>query len=691
MIRKFFILTSAVAYLTTGYAQVSEQNIASDTLQPVLVEAYQYGRPMVEVPAAVGHIETNTLIRASPASLLPAVNTIAGVRMEERSPGSYRLSIRGSTLRAPYGIRNVKVYWNDLPLTDPGGNTYLNLLDLSGISQIEVIKGTAGSLYGAGTGGAVLLKSTSGPPTHSWYEVTATGGSYGLQRYTGTAQIRSKNDFITAQFAHQQADGYRSQTAMNRNVFQLQASFNTEEKSCLTANVLYSDLFYETPGGLTAAQYHENPRQARPATTTTPGAVEQQTAIYNHTLYTGITHHYQWNNKWSNRTGIYSAITRFENPFISNYEKRVETGLGGRFTTRYHFSKGSLNFGVEYQHGFSDINVYDNDGGTTGALQNSNEISSTTGLAFTQAEFSLPHEYFITLGASVNFFQVHYEQLSDVPPYKRQKTFNPVLLPRLAILKKLKPSFSLYTSIAQGFSPPTVAELFPSTAVFNNSLAPEKGTNLELGGKSNWLNHHLKANVTTYLFLLDETIVIRRDTDGNDYYVNAGKTKQQGIEAEISWAPICPPGTFCSSLKIWTSTTLNNYRFTKYIKDTDDYSHNKLTGVPPVVLVAGIDLSLRMDIYTNITYTYTDKIPLDDANSTYANAYQLLNIRLGYRHTITSRFPLDIFGGVNNALDEQYSLGNDLNAYGGRYYNAAPPINFYAGIRATFNPKKPGI
>jgi len=58
--------------------------------------------------------------------------------MEERSPGSYRLSMRGSLLRSPFGVRNIKIYMDDLPLTDATGNTYLNLIDLNQLSSIEI-------------------------------------------------------------------------------------------------------------------------------------------------------------------------------------------------------------------------------------------------------------------------------------------------------------------------------------------------------------------------------------------------------------------------------------------------------------------------------------------------------------------------------------------------------------------------
>jgi len=123
----------------------------------VMVQAFLSDKKWKEVPAAVAVISHKQLNALSTNNLLPAFNTITGVKMEERSPGSYRLAIRGSSLRSPFGVRNVKVYYNSLPLTDGGGNTYLNLLALQQINNAEVLKGVAGSMYGAGTGGVVLL------------------------------------------------------------------------------------------------------------------------------------------------------------------------------------------------------------------------------------------------------------------------------------------------------------------------------------------------------------------------------------------------------------------------------------------------------------------------------------------------------------------------------------------------------
>lgn len=171
---------------------------AQDTTQilnEVTVQSYLYNRPVHTVPASIGSVASKDLDRFNDANMLSAVNTVSGVRMEERSPGSYRLSIRGSLIRSPFGVRNVKVYWNCLPFTDGGGNTYLNLVDPSSIGRVEIIKGPGGSLYGAGTGGVVLISNVD--PKHTSIRFSGLGGSYGLKRYNLAGSIRTEDVVAT--------------------------------------------------------------------------------------------------------------------------------------------------------------------------------------------------------------------------------------------------------------------------------------------------------------------------------------------------------------------------------------------------------------------------------------------------------------------------------------------------------------
>ena len=661
-------------------------------LTEVVVHGYLYDRPLNEVPASIAVLRPEDFERYSNTSILPAMNSIPGVRMEERSPGSNRFSIRGSLLRSPFGVRNVKVYWNGLPLTDGGGNTYINILDFNALTSSEIIKGPGGSLYGAGTGGVVLLNKVTG--TKPSLSLSSVFGSYGLQRYQMQGEVGNETVKASFQYTHQQANGYRTQTEMRRDALNGDVSLRLNSKSSLTATLFYTDLFYETPGGLTKAQYEQDPRQARPAKTSPPplpGAVEARAAVRNKTGYIGLMHDYEWNEHWSARTGVYGSITSFENPTVRNYESRDEDNIGARHEAQYKFGagqiKGKVTVGGEYQYFFSPLRVFSNVDGKPGSLESDDELKSRQLLAFGQIELDLPQDIFVTAGLSSNFLRYNFLAKLASPAMNQRRKFDPVLSPRIAALKKLGRLASVYGSVSRGFSPPSLAEVRPSAGTYNNSLDPERGMSYELGVKGNILNQ-LTYDITTYSFQLDKTIVIQRNDDGAEYFINAGRTSQRGLEAKISWMPVIETAAG-ASLKIWGSYTYSHYRFRDYVNDAVDYSGKRITGVAPTVAVVGLDFSL-WKFYVNITGNYTDATPLNDANSEYASEYYLLGSRLGFKSTMGNSGTLEVFTGIDNATNQTYSLGNDLNAIGGRYYNAAAGRNYFAGVsfKPVFAPKR---
>ena len=685
--RKIFTI-GFLLFLSFGYA-TAQNEVANDTakiLNEVVIKAYAYNRPPEEVPAAVSVVTQKDFERFNNTSFLPAVNTIPGVRMEERSPGSFRFSIRGSLLRSPFGVRNVKVYWNGLPFTDGGGNTYLNLLDFNSVGSMEIIKGPGGSLYGAGTGGVILLQSPVSQDDQ--LQLSAVVGSYGSQRYFLSGETHSNKTDVRFQYAHQQSDGYRQQTKMRRDGLHGDLNFRLTPAHTLAATVLYTDLFYETPGGLNKAQYDADPKQARPSSPFTRGAVEQDAAVMNKTGYLGFMDDYNWNDAWSTQTGIYGSITSFENPTIRNYEIRDEQNFGARTQTEHTFEKdlkGKITFGGEYQYFSSPITVYGNSYGVIDTVQTDDKLKSSLFLVFAQAEVDLTHNFFITLGASANFLKYKFTTLYPGPSVQQTRNFDPVLSPRLAVLKKFN-LISVYASVSRGFSPPSLAEVRPSAGTYNNDLNAERGINYEIGFRGHLAHRQLRYDISTYAFKLDETIVIQRTADNAEFFINAGKTSQRGVEATLSWTPALHSRSV-NAFSLWTSYTYNHYRFVDYTNDGNDFSGKRLTGVAPTIALFGMDITIK-NIYANVTANYTDALPLNDANTEYAAEYFLLGGRVGYRSLLNENFAIDIFAGIDNALDKRYSLGNDLNAIGGRYYNAAAPRNFYAGIKLTPSFKK---
>jgi iron complex outermembrane receptor protein len=230
----FFIFFCLMSASTSAQTDSAKRSADTAILEPVTVTAFGGAANWKDAPATISIIGKSQLERFDNKTLVPVFNAVAGVRMEERSPGSYRLSIRGSLLRSPFGVRNIKVYWNNIPLTDAGGNTYLNLIDISQLSSVEIIKGPASSLYGANTGGAVLLK-TNPSSMQKTFSANVETGSYNLLNEQLVFNHQSKKLNFSIQQSHYQNNGYRQQSAMRKDAVQLSMDWNMSNKEQIYA------------------------------------------------------------------------------------------------------------------------------------------------------------------------------------------------------------------------------------------------------------------------------------------------------------------------------------------------------------------------------------------------------------------------------------------------------------------------
>ncbi len=608
--------------------------------------------------------------------------------MEERSPASYRLSIRGSLLRSPFGVRNVKIYWKDFPLTDAGGNTYLNLVDFNGVGGLEILRGPSGSIYGAGTGGVLTIREPDVQQDRkNQFTAQLNGGSYGLFGASLKWQGHFEKTDVQVMQSHVQADGYRDNSRMKRDLTQASLKWKTGQRNTLEGLILIAGLSYRTPGGLTLAQMNANPRQSRPATAVLPSAAEQKAGVDNKTIITGWTNKYVFNEHWNNTTSAALSLTRFENPFITNYEKREELNVALRSVFQYNGRIGDAGLqwtsGLEWQNGFSTIDSTGNNKGEPDNNLVRDEVRAVQQFLFTQAELNIREKLILHLGMSLNNFSYDIER--TIPPSPKQEiSFDLQLVPRIALLYRIRKDISLHISASKGYSPPTLAEIRPSAGGISSDLQAEYGWSYEAGVKSSMLRSRINLDLTVFSFDLNNAIVRRTNAAGAEYFVNAGGTTQKGLEAYGEGFLINRNDGWIRQFRLWSSATFFNFKFTDYKVNNADYSGNKLTGVPSQTILAGSDLVFTKGIYWNITFNYTSSLPLNDANDAFADAYRLWQSRIGIKWNSHGRFTMDIFAGIDNAANELYSLGNDINAFGRRYYNPAAERNYYGGIRVVF-------
>lgn len=664
----------------------SEAGDSTKSLSEVIVKAFGQNSKLKQTAAAINFLGPATLERYNPVSVLQAFNATPGARMEERSPGSYRMNIRGSTLRSPFGVRNVKIYYDDLPLTDPGGSTYLNQLNYSNFYSVEIIKGPGGSLYGAGTGGVILIRSQPGV-WRPGFTANLSAGSYGLVNTNISVRSGKDNFQNTVDISHQYAMGYRHHTSMRRDVANWQMKIRSGKKEEIRLSILYGDLYYQTPGALTLAEFKANPRASRPKAGAFPSADSVRAAIFQKTVIAGITNEYRFTDWFTNTTSFYGAYSEIKNPTFRNYEKRTEPHMGGRTVFNWHrrIMTSYLQFiaGAEAQKGFFNTSTYAIKNGRPKGLLTNDDIHPSLFSLFAQADLRTLFDLDITAGVSMNKALVIINRLSVANFTPVARRFNNELAPRIAVSKRIIQNTWLYGSISRGFSPPTAQEILPSTSVISTDLQAEHGVSYEVGLKNSFLHHRLYIEINAFDYRLKNAIVQRKDANNADYFANAGSTRQRGIESQANYHIIEHAAGFLSSADIFLQHTLNAFRYLEFKQSTTDFSGNHLPSVAPTTVSAGLDLVAQQKISLSLTYYYSDHIALNDANTEYAAPYHLFGGRVSYTTPI-HHGSLRIFVGGDNLFNTNYSLGNDINATGGRYYNVAEGRNFYGGAAVNF-------
>ncbi|HRK26823.1 MAG TPA: TonB-dependent receptor plug domain-containing protein [Chitinophagales bacterium] len=665
----------------------NEQELAT-----VNITAYHTGQKLLQTPAAVVRLPAALLQLTDNTNYLPALNTVAGVKMEQRSMGSYRISIRGSLLRSPFGMRNIKMYLNDIPITDAGGENPINNIDPLLPDAVEVVKGPASSLYGAGTGGALLFTANPPPATGMQIKTGAMAGSYGLQQYSAQLQTATQQADATAIYTRRRWNGYRQHENHRFDGVNLLTRFYPDAKNTITLMALYADVRFQIAGNIDSAAVAANPRQFGGQAQTLNANVNKQRLI------AGVSHRYRVNK---NLTNLASASGFWEvkdnpygtNAFNSGIKRESGSGFNLRTQTTYQNQLGSaitarLTAGAEWLHSFLATKDYVNLQGAPGAIRQDNELFLSQLSVFAQAAVELPWQLQVVMGGSYNFNRYQIDQLlptarPDTALFTFAQNLQPVFSPRLGVVKTIWKTVALQGSISRGFAPPAAEELVLPNGSLNLNLQAETGANYELGIRGSFWRGKLFAEVNAYRLLLKNEILAQGQPA---IYYNSGKTQHQGVEAMLQATLANDEQKMLSECMVLLSYARQPFVFTRYTNlQPDAFANNQLPGVAPHTVSAAAKLAFKWGFYLNLNHNFYAQTPLNNANTDFAPAYHLLNARLGYRKTLFTRWQIELFAGANNLLNEQYSAFHNLNAPGKRYFNPSPARNYYGGVQVQWH------
>lgn len=659
----------------------SQERDSAALISEVRIDAYKKPTTFISSTKSVAVVSENLLNQNIPERILESINQIAGARMEERSPGSYRISLRGSTLRSPFGVRNVKIYLDDFILSDASGNTYFNVVSPELINRMELYKGPESGDYGAVTGGTVLLQTRKSDQISANLAI----GSYGTFNQSFDLSKHIGKHFFQVFQNYYQTDSYRDQSKVQRKQIFVKDNFQYSENGLLKAMILYADLDYQTPGGLTLEQMQINRKQARPSTKTVPGAKEQDAGIRNKMILAGISNDYNFSPDFSHFILIQGSYVDFENPFITNYENRFEKNFALRTHLNYekNWNTISLAYRLGFEGGINDILVrnYDNNRGTEGNPQNFDQIKNTSGFFFLSQKLNVSEKLFTDLSISLNSNSYDWNRIY---PRNEEGTvhFKNQWLPNFGFTYLLGKGFSVRGKIGKGNSAPTNEEIRSSNQQFNTDLKPEFGWNKEIGIRKQFGNY-IFVEGNYFDFRMKDAIVRRQNEAGQEYFVNSGETVQKGVEILLESKNFNLKNNFLSHFRFRLSGSFYDFTFKNYQQNGNDFSGNEITGVPKTTINSLLNFTFFRKLSVDYSHFYTSKIPLNDANSVWSESNLIGNIQF--------RFPVDfektrvsLYLQIQNLYNEEYVLGFDINAFGNRYYNPAAKRNFVLGMKVDF-------
>lgn len=676
MAKLYFLLS-----VFSGSVIFSQQRDSAALISEVQIDAYKKPVTFMASTKSAAVISEDLLNQNTPERMLESFNQVPGARMEERSPGSYRISLRGSTLRSPFGVRNVKVYLDDFILSDASGNTYFNVISPELISRMEVYKGPESGDYGAVTGGTILLQTRKAEHASAGVAI----GSYGTFNQSLELSKQLGKHFVEVFQNYYQTDSYRDQAKVQRKQFFLKDNFQYSQKGLLKAMLLYTDLDYQTPGGLTLEQMEANRQQARPATKTIPGANEQDAGIRNKMILAGLSHDFNFNPEFSHFIMVQGSYVDFENPFITNFENRFEKNFAVRTHFNYEKKWGqiSLAYRIGFEGGINDILVknYDNNRGVEGNPQNFDRIQNRSGFYFLSQRLNIHEKLFTDISLSLNSNSYDWERMYPITE-SGKVTFKNQWLPNIGITYLFTKRFSARAKIGKGNSAPTNEEIRSSNQEFNIGLQPEYGWNKEVGIRKQFGNSiFLEGNY--FDFRMKDAIVRRQNDAGQEYFVNAGETVQKGVEVLLESRNFNLKNTILSNFKFRFSGSFYHFTFENYRQNTNDFSGNDLTGVPETTLNSVLNFTFFNKLMVDYSHFYTSEIPLNDANSVWSESSLVGNIQFRYPVSF-EKTKLTLALQIQNLYNESYVLGFDTNAFGNRYYNPAAKRNFIFGVKADF-------
>jgi iron complex outermembrane receptor protein len=658
----------------------------SSPLEEVTVTATRIPTDLADLPFAAGRVSGEQVQRArQQLGLDEALAVQPGLFFQNRYnfAQDLRIAIRGFGARANFGIRGIRIFADDIPQTLPDGQGSIDAIDLGSVQAIEVIRGPFSAVYGSASGGVIHIRSEDGPPS-PFLSGRFDSGSYGFGEWQVKAggQAGRLNWLVNA--SSTELDGYRDHSTYRNDLFNSKFRYDFDDTASLTVLLNAVDSpDADDPGGLTAREAADDPRQAAPRNLqfNAGESLDQQTlGIAFRKAFSGghelLLRNYYVQRDFFNRLP-FDINSNGQGGSVDLDRKFAGFGAQYGWVTDWAGRSGRLVVGFDYDAQRDHRTRFANNEGVTGDLTTDQDEDVTTRALFVQDAIDLSENLALTVGG--RFDEVEYRVVDHTGAAgSGQRTFRK-FSPMLGLNWALRESLRLYGNVSTSFDPPATTELanpYGPTG-FNPDIDSQTATNYELGLKG-LVSGRLRYDLALFhIEVRDEIVPFELEGSGQSFYRNAGQSVHDGLEAMLAMELL--PGLTGSFAYTWSDFTFKEFSS----PDGALLDGNRIPGIPEHLVNVALDWAHPSGFYAGWDLLYAGTFYADDANSVAAGDYLVSNLRGGFRWQAES-WTVEPFVGINNLFDERYMSNIRLNAAFGRYYEPAPGSNVYGGVRVSY-------
>lgn len=635
-------------------------------------------------PGARTLVEREAIENSGAAAIGEVMRRIPGVQVTDNSGTagssiSLNIGIRGLTGR--YSPRST-VLLDGVPLAvAPYGQPQLSFAptSLENIDSIDVVRGAGAVRYGPqNVGGIVNFKTRAipqEPGLHGDVSIRRNeyteGASGNTQAGVFLGTTLDNGLGVALLYSGQRGSMWREASDDDYNDVALKWQYALSGTSEIYGRFSYFDVTSHTPGGLTVAQFEDDPFQNTRPTDYWSGNRKGFDVGYLNTLSgtQELEIRAYYNDSFRKSALINAAGTQLTHQ-PRNYQV---LGVEPRYTQRVALGATThdVTMGYRYLKETGDDNSYVETvaTGATGPIA-SFDNTTTAHAVYVDDRIAIG-SWRVTPG--VRFESIESDRV-NFAANQAYSTSNDKALPSMSVSYLLDEAATLFANYGTSFGPVQNIQLNSQTA--DNPLKPELAKTAEIGGR--WKDRQLSAEVTLFQIRFDNQIL---QVPGSNPAVfgNIGQTHHKGIETSIAYA--FDRTSFLAGLDVYV-----NYTYTEatqksgttagndvpfYSRNTDSVGARYAIGA----FAVGVNTTHQSSQYSDLANTVTES-----ANAAVGRipGYRVWNLAASWKPPVDG---LELQAGINNLDDERYYTRNvDGNA--GRMVGA--PRTVYVQARLGF-------